>query len=44
MIAEDKKAFSTAFEYIIRDFAAEDPVKMSETAERSLIRNNLLYG
>jgi len=44
MISEDKKAFSTAFEYIIRDFAAEDPVKMSENSgaafdpEQSVIR------
>ena len=32
MIAEDKAAFSTAFEYIVGDFAAEDPVKMSENS------------
>ncbi|MDD4783960.1 MAG: DUF3786 domain-containing protein [Syntrophaceticus sp.] len=32
MIAADKTAFSTAFEYIIRDFAAEDPFKMSENS------------
>ena len=32
MIAADKAAFNTAFKYIIRDFAAEDPLKMSENS------------
>ena len=43
MIAEDKAAFSTAFEYIVGDFASEDRLRCRKTAG-VFDRNNLLYG
>ncbi len=32
MIAEDKEKYKMAFEYVIKYFAAEDPLKMSENS------------